>query len=78
MALLRLLMGQPRVLLLDEPTASLDPVNTRRVEDLLRRYREKRNVAVLWVSHDPSQVRRVSQRHLRLAAGCLHEEALSV
>ena len=77
LALLRLLMGQPRVLLLDEPTASLDPVNTRRVEDLLGRYRETRAVAMLWVSHDPQQVRRVAQRHWRLVDGRFHEEPLT-
>jgi UDP-glucose/iron transport system ATP-binding protein len=62
LALLRLLMGQPRVLLLDEPTASLDPPNARRVESLLARYREVWDAAILWVSHDPLQVRRVAQR----------------
>ena len=77
LALLRLLMGQPRVLLLDEPTASLDPLNTERVEDLLGRYRETREAAVLWVSHDPQQVRRVAQRHWRLADGHLHEDPVS-
>ena len=77
LALLRLLMERPRVLLLDEPTASLDPANTRCVEDLLHRYREAREAAVLWVSHDPLQVRRVAQRQWRLADGHLHEEPLS-
>jgi putative ABC transport system ATP-binding protein len=77
LALLRLLAGSPRVLLLDEPTASLDPQNTRRVERLLSRYRENRNAALLWVSHDPEQVRRVAQRHWHLADGSLHEQGLA-
>lgn len=77
LALLRLLAGQPRVLLLDEPTASLDPQSTQRVERLLARYREAQNAGVLWVSHDPLQVRRVAQRRWRLADGRLHEESLS-
>ncbi len=76
LALLRLLAGRPRVLLLDEPTASLDPQNTERVERLLTRYREERDAGVLWVSHDPLQVRRVAHRHWRLADGRLHEEKL--
>jgi putative ABC transport system ATP-binding protein len=77
LALLRLLAGRPRVLLLDEPTASLDPLNTERVEHLLTRYREEQDAGVLWVSHDPLQVRRVAHRHWRLADGHLHEEILS-
>ena len=77
LALLRLLAGQPRVLLLDEPTASLDPANTRRVEELLNHYRETREAALLWVSHDPRQVERVARRHWRLANGQLHDASLA-
>lgn len=77
LALVRLLAGQPQVLLLDEPTASLDPQNTRRVEHILTRYRETQHAAVLWVSHDPEQIRRVAQRHWRLVGGALHEEGLA-
>jgi ABC-type iron transport system FetAB ATPase subunit len=73
LALLRLLGGHPRVLLLDEPTASLDPQNIGRVERLLTRYREQHAAALLWVSHDPEQVRRVAHRHWRLAGGRLQD-----
>lgn len=72
LALLRLLANQPRVLLLDEPTANLDPANVRRVEDLLLRYRSARNAALLWVSHDPEQIERIADRHLDLQDGRLH------
>lgn len=65
-ALLRLLMNEPRVLLLDEPTANLDPDNVRRVEEFIRHYRDEARAAVLWVSHDPEQIRRVADRHLQL------------
>jgi ABC-type iron transport system FetAB ATPase subunit len=58
LALLRLLSRQPRVLLLDEPTANLDRENTRRVESLLSRYRRQHAVMMIWVSHDPEQLRR--------------------
>ena len=74
LALLRLLVQAPRVLLLDEPTASLDPKNTARIETLLARYREEHGVSVLWVSHDPEQSQRVARRHWRLDADGLHEE----
>ena len=77
LALLHLLMQQPDALLLDEPTASLDPENTRRVEALLTRYRETQGASVLWVSHDPLQAQRVAQRRWRLEEGRLHEEGIS-
>ncbi len=73
LALVRLLCNQPEVLLLDEPTANLDPQNAERVEGLVARLQEERGTAVLWVSHDPAQIKRVSSRELRLRDGRLHE-----
>ena len=70
LALLRLLANQPRALLLDEPTASLDP---RKVEDLLHTYRQQHAAPVLWVSHDPAQRQRVAQRVLELKEGVVRE-----
>lgn len=75
LALLRLLENRPRVLLLDEPTANLDPENTRRVETLIADYRENRPAAVIWVSHDLAQVARVATRRAVLEAGSLQEPA---
>ena len=65
-ALARALSVGPRVLLLDEPTAALDPANTRRVEQLIARLRREQGLSVLWVSHDARQARRVGDRQLRL------------
>ena len=67
LALLRLLANTPRVLLLDEPTANLDPGSTRRVEAVISEYRQTRQAAVIWVSHDPAQIARVANRHLRVS-----------
>ena len=75
LALLRVLVNRPRVLLLDEPTASLDGDNAARVEALVERYRRDAAAAVVWVGHDPAQVRRVAQRHFTLAGGVVREEA---
>jgi ABC-type iron transport system FetAB ATPase subunit len=71
LALLRLLANRPRVLLLDEPTANLDPANTARAESMIARFRESTGAAVIWISHDPAQVARVGCRALRLADGRL-------
>jgi len=71
LALLRLLAARPDVLLLDEPTANLDPDTTARVETLVARYREEHSAAVLWVSHDAEQRARVASRTLTIADGAL-------
>ena len=71
LALLRMMLNQPDVLLLDEPTASLDPENTRQVEALISSYCLENNAAVLWVSHDPEQISRIADRHVKLDDGKL-------
>jgi ABC-type uncharacterized transport system, ATPase component len=76
LALLRLLSQRPGVLLLDEPTANLDPVNVRRAEALLNRYRIAHRAAVIWVSHDSDQIRRVAERHFRITNRLLTEEPM--
>lgn len=76
LALLRLMQNRSKVLLLDEPTANLDPVNVQRVETLLQDYRTKNNAALLWVSHDQQQIQRVGQAHYRLEDGRLEHVEL--
>ncbi len=62
LALIRLLAGQPGALLLDEPTANLDQKTGQWVEALIDTYRREKGAAVIWVSHDPEQRERVSDR----------------
>ncbi|GBC62991.1 ATP-binding protein [Desulfonema ishimotonii] len=62
LALLRLLTNRPEALLLDEPTANLDPESVMRVEELIGEYRRTCMAPVLWVSHDPRQLQRVASR----------------
>lgn len=76
LALLRLLANRPRVLLLDEPTANLDRDNTQRVEGVITDYRREHDAAVIWVSHDSEQVRRVANRHFELVDGELVEQEM--
>ncbi|MBD3335607.1 MAG: ATP-binding cassette domain-containing protein [Candidatus Eisenbacteria bacterium] len=73
LGLLRLLAHEPQALLLDEPTAGLDPAAARAVESLVADYRRERRCPVLWVSHDEAQVNRVAERAYRLEAGELTE-----
>jgi ABC-type iron transport system FetAB ATPase subunit len=70
LALVRSLARRPRVLLLDEPTAALDPDAVARVEALLRE-RLAGGMAVLIVTHAGDQARRLAQRIFRLEQGRL-------
>ncbi|CAB3660629.1 ABC transporter ATP-binding protein [Trinickia soli] len=72
-ALIRVLQLAPEVLLLDEPTASLDPDTVRAIEALVDDWfiADRSGRASIWVSHDPAQAARVGQRHLQMRAGRL-------
>ncbi len=70
LALVRSLARRPRVLLLDEPTAALDPDAVARVETLLRA-RLADGMAMLIVTHAGEQARRLAQRVFRLEQGKL-------
>lgn len=68
LALFRLLLNRPKVLLLDEPTAALDRASVYQAEAVITEYRRSTGAAVVWVSHDPEQIGRIADRHLRVKA----------
>jgi ABC-type iron transport system FetAB ATPase subunit len=70
LALVRSLSRRPRVLLLDEPTASLDPASVGRAEALLAGCLAE-GMAVLIVTHAAEQARRVAHRIFHLERGML-------
>jgi tungstate transport system ATP-binding protein len=61
-AIARALVTRPEVLLLDEPTANLDPVNTELIEDLIRRIHERFHTTIILSTHDMIQGQRLADR----------------
>jgi len=63
------LLGQPNVLLFDEPTASLDELSEEHVYELIQNLREQRGITVILVSHELSVVYRYATNVLCLSKG---------
>nr|WP_231962064.1 ATP-binding cassette domain-containing protein [Symmachiella dynata] len=73
-ALIRALQCDPTLLLLDEPTASLDPASATAVEQMVVDWQQADDSrAVIWVSHDPAQVLRIATREFALDHGAEKE-----
>ena len=72
LALARALARDPAVLFLDEPTASLDPVATKAVEDIIRAVSE-RNIKVVMATHDLGEARRLAGDVVMLHRGRIVE-----
>lgn len=68
-ALARMLVQDLDVLLLDEPTASMDIAGTLLVEEALSRYRERTGCLLVVATHAPSQARRIAPETVMLASG---------
>jgi tungstate transport system ATP-binding protein len=74
-AVARALVLEPRVLLLDEPTANLDPYNVRLIEGLIREQHAAHETTIVLVTHNIFQARRLATRVVLLLEGALIEEA---
>jgi tungstate transport system ATP-binding protein len=74
-ALARALVINPAVLLLDEPTANLDPYNISLIEDIVRQHNRERGTTVVLVTHNVFQARRLADRVGLMLAGRLIEIA---
>jgi len=68
-ALVRSLLAKPKVLLLDEVTASLDEENTLLLEQLIREEWESTALTVFFISHQSEQLRRLSKAVLYIEQG---------
>lgn len=74
LALARALLTRPKILLLDEPTASLDPASILIIEELIRQSTDA-GVKTLFVSHDVGQAKRLASDVLFLHRGRLIEHS---
>jgi tungstate transport system ATP-binding protein len=59
----------PKVLLLDEPTANLDPENVALIERVVTEARRERGMSVIWVTHHLFQARRLAEHAIVLMGG---------
>ena len=65
----RALLTRPRLLLLDEPLASLDQPRKQDILPYLERLRDEARVPIIYVSHDAAEVRRIATRVVRIEEG---------
>jgi ABC-2 type transport system ATP-binding protein len=73
-ALAKSLLNHPEVLLLDEPTASLDPDTADWVRGRLERYRRERGATVLLASHNMAEVERLCERVIIMKRGRIEDD----
>jgi tungstate transport system ATP-binding protein len=68
-AIARVLAYEPELLLLDEPTANLDPTNTSTVENAIKKAKEEYGATVIIATHNMFQARRLADRVALLLGG---------
>jgi molybdate transport system ATP-binding protein len=68
-ALGRALLAQPRLLLLDEPLASLDAARKAEILPYLERLRDEAKIPMVYVSHQADEIRRIASRVVRIDGG---------
>ena len=68
-ALAKALLNEPEILLLDEPTASLDPDTADRMRGILTDYQRRSGATLLLASHNMSEVERLCDQVIMLRAG---------
>jgi ABC-2 type transport system ATP-binding protein len=73
-SLAKSLINAPELLLLDEPTASLDPDTADWVRSRLERYRRERHATVLLASHNMAEVERLCERVIIMKQGRIEDD----
>jgi tungstate transport system ATP-binding protein len=65
----RAMVINPEVLMLDEPTANIDPANTAIIEDIILTMQQERQTTILMITHDPAQAQRLGDDLLFMQDG---------
>lgn len=73
-ALGRALSFRPKLLMLDEPTANIDPATTAELEKMLKKINREESITIMIITHNLSQARRLCQNTLFLHKGELIEQ----
>jgi ABC-2 type transport system ATP-binding protein len=73
-SLAKALLNRPELLLLDEPTASLDPDTADWVRARLEQYRRERGATVLLASHNMAEVERLCDRVIMMKRGIIEDD----
>ncbi len=76
-ALCRALSFRPRLLLLDEPTANIDPSTTAELERMLMQINKNEGTTILIITHNLAQAKRLCDRVVFLNKGKLEEAGLT-
>ena len=74
MSLAKALVNRPEILLLDEPTASLDPDTADWVRARIARYRDERGATILLASHNMAEVERLCERVIIMKKGRIEDD----
>ena len=75
-ALARAIVTDPEVLLLDEPTANLDPIATEKIEELIARINRDHNTTIIMATHDMLQGQRLADRIAVMMNGAIAQVGL--
>jgi ABC-2 type transport system ATP-binding protein len=73
-SLAKALVNRPEILLLDEPTASLDPDTADWVRGRIERYRHERGATILLASHNMAEVERLCERVIIMKRGQIEDD----
>lgn len=78
LALAKSLLNKPRLLLLDEPTASIDPDTGDKIRGYLQKYSQETGASILFSSHNMAEVERLSDHILMMHSGEIVDEGNTI
>lgn len=77
LAVVRALLGDPRLLIVDEPSSGLDVEGRRRVWSMISEARADRQISILWTSHDMQEVERNCEELIVICEGRLVKQGVT-